>query len=365
MNTSAIAVILIFGVAFLVMGIEIAHQKRTTGVIDMKAARRWFYRTVGAALVLLAGLAIFDLADFGRSRQALSDAEAGSEAAERHDPDMAITLYGKAIEAGTLNDATLGKVYKARGLAHLQKHDWDAAEQDLAEAAKRGAGDDAIFSFGLGVAHAGKGENDEALRAFDQAIASIRDPENLRPSALAARGNIYVTLGQYERGLQDYDEALSRTPGDTEMRGARGDAYFYLSQYDKAEADLAAASDGDPKMAYYPLWLYLAQRHQGKDAKAELEKRAAKLDLQAWPGPVAEFYRGRIPAADVLTAARAGDTESQRNHQCEADFYLGEQALLNGDKDEAGRLLGLAAANCDRRFIEYAGAKAELGRLAP
>jgi lipoprotein NlpI len=364
MNTSAIAVILIFGAAFLVMGIEIAHQKRTTGAVDMKAARRWFYRTVGAALVLLLGLALFDLADFGRARQALSDAEAGSAAAERHDLDMAITLYGKAIDAGTLNDAALGKVYKARGLAHLQKHEWDAAEQDLGEAAKHGAGDDAIFHFGLGVAHAGKGENDAALREFGSVIASVRDPENLRPAALAARGNIYVTLGQSDRGLRDYDDALRRTPDDTEMRGARGNAYFYLGQYDKAEADLTAASNGDPKMAYYPLWLYLAQRHQGKDGKAELEKRAAKLDLQAWPGPVAEFYRGRIAAADVLAAARSGDAKVQGDQQCEADFYLGEHALLGGDKDEARRLLGQAAADCDRRFIEYAGAKAELSRLA-
>ena len=364
MNTSAIAVLLIFAVAFLVMGIELAYQKRTTGVIDMKAARRWFYRTVGAALILLLGLAIVDLADFGRSRQALSDAEAGSEAAARHDPDMAITLYGKAIEAGTLNDATLGKVYKARGLARLQKHDWDAAEQDLGEAAKHGAGDDAMSHFALGVARSGKGENDAALREFDRTIASVRDPENLRPAALAARGNIYVTLGQPARGLEDYDEALRLTPGDTEILGARGNAYFYLGQYDKAETDLAAAADRDPKMGYYPLWLYLAQRHQGKDGKAELEKRAAKLDLQAWPGPIAEFYRGRSSAGTVLTAAGAGDAKARDDQQCEADFYLGEHALLDGDKEQARHLLGQAADNCDRRFIEYAGAKAELDRLA-
>ena len=39
MNTSVIAVALIFAVAFLVMGIEIAHQRMTTGVVNMKTAR--------------------------------------------------------------------------------------------------------------------------------------------------------------------------------------------------------------------------------------------------------------------------------------------------------------------------------------
>jgi len=362
MSTSAIAVLLIFAVAFLVMGIELAHQKMTTGVIDMKAARRWFYRTVGAALVLLFGLAVYDLVSFSESRQALADAQAGAEAAQRHDPDMAIILYGKAVEAGTLNDETLAEVYKARGLAHLQKQDWDAAEQDFGEAAQRET-DDMAVHFGRGVAYSGKGDNDAALREFDTVIASSRAPDDVRPTTLAARGNVYVTLGQYQRAIQDFDEALRRLPGDAEMRGARGDAYFYLGQFDKAEADLVIAGDHDQKMAYYPLWLYLAQAHQGKDAKAELERRAANLDLKAWPGPVVDFYRGRISAEDVLAAARTGDTKIQRDQQCEAGFYLGEHALLAGDKDEARRRLQGALDTCDRRFIEYAGAKAELTRI--
>jgi len=364
MSTSAIAVLLIFAVAFLVMGIEIAHQKMTTGVIDMKAARRWFYRTLGAALVLLFGLAVYDLVNFSQTRQALADAQAGAEAAQRHDPDMAIILYGKAIEAGTLNPETLAEVYKARGLAHLQKQDWDAAEQDFNEAAQRGTDDTAVH-FGRGVAYSGKGDNDAALRAFDSVIASGRAPEDIRTAALASRGNVYVTLGQYQRGLQDFDEALRRQPGDAEAHGARGDAYFYLGQFDKVEADLVIAGDHDQKMAYYPLWLYLAQAHQGKDAKAELDRRAVRLDLKAWPGPVVDFYRGRIGADDVLAAARTGDARTQRDQQCEAGFYLGEHTLLAGDKDEARRLLQGALETCDRRFIEYAGARAELARVEP
>jgi lipoprotein NlpI len=362
MSTSAIAVLLIFAVAFLVTGIELAHQKMTTGVIDIKAARRWFYRTVGAALVLLFGLAIYDFVNFSRSKQALADAQAGSEAAQRHNPDMAIILYGKAIEAGTLSGETLAEVYKVRGLAYLQKQDWDAAEQDFNEAAHRGA-DDMAVQFGRGIAYSGKGDNDAALRAFDSVIASARDPDDIRTSALASRGNIYVTLGQYQRGLQDFDAALRRVPGDTEMHGARGDAYFYLARFDKAEADLVIAGDHDPKMEYYPLWVYLAQAHQGEEAKSELDRRAEKLDLRAWPGAVIEFYRGRLAANDVLAAAGMGDAKTQHDQRCEADFYLGEHALLAGDKDKSRELLQAAVDSCDRRFIEYAGAKAELARI--
>src|SRR6201999_4524460 len=105
-----------------------------------------------------------------------------------------------------------------------------------------------------------------------------------------------------------------------------------------------------------PLWLYLAQAHQGKDAKAELDRRADKLDLKIWPGPVVDLYRGRIGADDVRAAARTGDTKTQRDQKCEAGFYLGEHALLAGNKEEARNLLQGALDTCDRRFIEYAGA---------
>jgi lipoprotein NlpI len=364
MSKSAIAVILIFAVAFLVVGIEIAHQRMTTGVVDMKAARRWFYRTVGAALVQLAGLAIFDVANFGRSRGALFDAQAGTEAAQRHDPDMAITLYSKAIEAGTLPSETEADVFDARGMARLQKKDWNGGIADFNEALKRKA-DNAEAHFGLGVAYSSQGNDDAALQEFGRIIEQGGDAGDMLADAYEARGETYLTLGQYQRGIQDFDEALRRESKDASAHGGRGDAYFYLGQFDKAELDFNAAVTVDTKMPYYPLWLYLAQAHQDKDGKADLERDATGVDLKTWPGPVIEFYRGKMSPDDLLAAARTGDAKTQRDQQCEADFYLGEHALFAGNKDEARRLLGEAADNCDRRFIEYAGAKTELARIAP
>jgi lipoprotein NlpI len=363
MSTSVIAVVLIFAVAFLVMGIEIAHQRMTTGVIDMKAARRWFYRTVGAALVLLAGLAIADLVNFGRAREALFDVQAGSEAAKRHDLDKAITLYSKAIDAGTLNSDVQTKVLRARGVAHLQKQDWDGAVADFNETLKR-EDDDPETHFYLGVAFSSQGNGEAALKEFDRVIAQGRNPDDILPDVYTARGEIYSTLGQYQRGIEDFDQALRRRPKDAGAHGSRGEAYFYLAQFEMAAADFAAAGDQETKWAYYPLWLYLSLSHQGQDGKPELDRRAAKLDLKAWPGPVVQFYRGTMDEDDLLSAAREGDAKARHDQQCEADFYLGEHALLAGDKDKGSRLLTEAANTCDHRFIEYLGAKAELERLA-
>lgn len=363
MNTSVIAVVLIFAVAFLVMGIEIAHQRMTTGAVDMKAARRWFYRTVGAALVLLAGLAVLDYVQYGGAREALLAAQAGSEAAKRHDPDTAITLYNKAIGASTLDSDTQAEVIKARGMARLQKQDWDGAVTDFTDVAKRRVDDPEAY-FGLGLAQSGQGNDEAALRELDRAINLNRNPDDILPDVFAARGDTYLTLGQYQRGIQDFDEALRRRPTDAGAHGGRGEAYFYLGQFDKAEADLAAAVKGDGKMAYYALWLWLAQSHQGKDGKTALAPNASGIDLKTWPGPVIDFYLGKVTADQLASAVQGGDAKTQHDQQCEVNFYLGEHALLTGDKDEGKRLLGEAVNNCDHRFIEYMGAKAELARRA-
>jgi len=49
--------------------------------------------------------------------------------------------------------------------------------------------------------------------------------------------------------------------------------------------------------------------------------------------------------------------------RCEADFYIGEWTLIQGDKDDASVLLQRAVDTCPKNFIEYSGAVAELRRL--
>lgn len=47
-----------------------------------------------------------------------------------------------------------------------------------------------------------------------------------------------------------------------------------------------------------------------------------------------------------------------------ANFYVGEFALLRGDKEEAVRLFRLATADCPKTFIEHAAAGLELKAMA-
>ena len=145
----------------------------------------------GRRRLLLAGLAIFDFAHYHGTREALFDVQAGSEAAKRHDADMAITLYSKAIDAGTLDSDTQADVIKARGMARLQKQDWEGAAADFTQAVKRRV-DDPVAHFGLGLAYSGQGKDEAALQELDRTINLNRNTDD---KELLSNGGQYMCQG--------------------------------------------------------------------------------------------------------------------------------------------------------------------------
>ena len=72
-------------------------------------------------------------------------------------------------------------------------------------------------------------------------------PYNLTPTMPKAYGNrgvAYYSLGQYQRAIQDYDEAIRLKPTAVRYTN-RGVAYRLLGQYAKADADKAKACSLD------------------------------------------------------------------------------------------------------------------------
>ncbi len=111
------------------------------------------------------------------------------------------------------------------------------------------------------------------------------------------------------------------------------------------------------------LWLYLALERNGQDGRAALMQGAEKLNFGKWPGPLVWLYLGQTGASDVLTAAKDEDPRRENVKHCEAYFYLGQLALLDGRNDEARFLFDAAIKSGATNLIEHAAAKAELARL--
>jgi lipoprotein NlpI len=105
--------------------------------------------------------------------------------------------------------------------------------------------------------------------------------------------------------------------------------------------------------------------HQGKDATAVLNKNSANFQLTKWPGQVVQLYLGILRKEDVLVAAENADSEKNNEQHCEAYFYLGEFALLKGDRPEAAHLFQKSIATGVQHFVEFSGANAELRRIRP
>jgi lipoprotein NlpI len=86
-----------------------------------------------------------------------------------------------------------------------------------------------------------------------------------------------------------------------------------------------------------------------------------QVEMGKWPAPVIRLYLGQMTLEEVLSAANVSNANTKKNQVCEASFFAGELALQRGAKNEAVRLLRLAASDCRKDL--WADANAELKTL--
>lgn len=158
-----------------------------------------------------------------------------------------------------------------------------------------------------------------------------------------------------------YNTAISRDPKDDDAYFHRGLANFYAGALQKAAADLSQASKLDPEYAFYALWIDIIEKRGNMASR--LPQTISHISMAKWPAPVIRLFLGQTTPAAVLAAADDSDANTTRGQVCEANFYSGEFALQKGNKEEAGRLFRLAAANCPHEFVEGPAANAELRAL--
>jgi predicted aspartyl protease len=119
-------------------------------------------------------------------------------------------------------------------------------------------------------------------------------------------------------------------------------------QLDDGIRQLRTALDLLPADHYGPLWLYIAQVRNGVPqlGKRELEESLAKQSPDdGWPKPVADFYLGKLDAADLLGIA-AKESKYALLRTCEANNYMAEWHAARGDAALAASLNASARAQC-------------------
>jgi lipoprotein NlpI len=284
-------------------------------------------------------------------RPAVADDAAACEKAKGDD---AISACTRVINSG-VSGAPIAKAYNGRGNAYQAKGDNDRAIQDYDQAIALDS-KNAIVFYDRGRAYQAKGDDDRAIADYSETLRL--DPRHTYPYAFIGRASAYQSKGDNDRAISDYSAVIKLNPKFTDAYFNRGRLYLNGGSVAKAQADFKQASELSPKDAYVALWLDLTERRD--HAPGHLAEAAKQLDMTAWPAPIVRLFLGQMTPAAVLEAAQKTDAKTAKGQVCEANFYSGEFALLQGTNDEAIRLFRLAAKDCPASFDENLGAHAEL-----
>lgn len=340
-------------------------------------------------------------------RGGLDDIKAAVAANRKGDTNEAIRLYTKAIESEELSTKAQNFAFYYRGDAWYAKQDYDHAIADYTEVIRLSP----EFPSGFGQrgnAWFSKQDYDHAIADYTEAIRLSAqygaDAAKYAVPSLVRRGAAWHAKHDYDRAIADYTEAIRLSPqfgadaAETAMAGLgrRGDAWREKTDYDRAFADYNEVLRLDPqnvtalarraslqfKLGRYPtavgdwltlskvkadgytyLWLYLSRARAGNaDAKVELAAQS-KLLKSDWPQPVIGLYLGELSRDEVLARALNGDSQTQKKQVCEANFYIGEWYLLEGDKGAADPLFRKARDDCPKGFTEADAASDELDSI--
>jgi lipoprotein NlpI len=271
---------------------------------------------------------------------------------DKGDPDRAITDCNDAIRL----DPKLANAYLNRGKAYSDKGDFDRAIGDYNRAIELNPQSSMGYN-NLCDAYLDKGDNDRAIADCDQAI-------RLDPKFAAAyrnRGNAYRYKGDVGNAIADYNQAIQLNPKFFQAYLARGLLSLDAGDLPKALADINRASALNPKDPYTALWLDIVNKRS--KLRSRLAEATAQIDMTKWPAPVIRLYLGQMTPEAVLAAAADLDDSKQKSQVCEANFFSGELALEQGEKDEATRLFRIADGDCPKDSFQLIAATDELKAL--
>lgn len=209
----------------------------------------------------------------------------------------------------------------------------------IASGALAGAVDD----IRAGNAAFAEGRHEEALQAFTRALASGElDPETLA-LAYNNRGVVYDHLGDYDRAILDYREALALIPGDPtalhNLRIAymrRGVAAANFGDFERALEDLGRAIELKP--SHHLAWLRRAEVRMAagdlEGAARDLAEAETRRPQDAEVAAARERLRALVEAPNTAAASEATSPSATAGAGAEPGTAAGQAAA--GREDQSG-----------------------------
>lgn len=196
----------------------------------------------------------------------------------------------------------------------------------------------------------------EAKKEDDAAIARDKD----YAPAYLERGKVLRDSGDLSGANSDFRTAAGLDIDDPDFKLSLGIAQWEIGKFDDAIHSFKRASGDDDQTRYAFLWLYVANIKE-RWPEHDLSEKAAKIGQQNWPGPIIGLIAGSKTVDDVFAMAKQDDRGGGKF--CEANFYVGEWQLAQGNNAEGKRFLDAAAQACAPTSEEFTAAKFDLNRL--
>jgi tetratricopeptide (TPR) repeat protein len=239
------------------------------------------------------------------------------------------------------------------------------SQKDIAEMGKVLPNSWQVTMWGTIPSLAGGGDRAAALRTLTYALQ--RKPND--PWLLVAQAQVHMQIADFARATGILNSAVASASAPLERRVAlfnRGQANFNLGSFQQSADDFDASVAGVTTVKgrlEALLWRYAAQVHGKQDARGLLNRDVGNENLYQWPGPIAKYLLGKLPAGELEVAAESDDTAKRTNGKCPAAFFMGMEAQRRGDKQRAREQLQLAQARCPTVSEYNWAASSELKRL--
>jgi tetratricopeptide (TPR) repeat protein len=159
-------------------------------------------------------------------------------------PDLVISNCTQTIASRKLSGKSLAFAFYRRANAYSEKGNYDQAIRDYDQAIRLNPGHAIAFS-NRGATYARNGDYDRAIQDYNHAIRL--NPKHA--DSFSNRGVAYWRKEDYERAIQDYDQAIRLNPKHITAWYNRGNAYRRKGDSERAIQDYDQAIRLNPEYA--------------------------------------------------------------------------------------------------------------------
>ena len=191
-----------------------------------------------------------------------------------------------------------------------------------------------------------KAIRDSLDKSLKEATALVTEkPDSIQ--AYSRRGDAYFFLGDFEKAVADYDKMVELDPSINSSHWRRGIALFYAKRYEQAAEQFEQYHSFDQIDRENGIWRYFSQyRASGREVARLGLTKYKKDDREPFPS-VYQLFSGAKTPQQILDEITAADiTKDEREMRLfYANLYIGLNHAVEGNEDDAQRFLALATQN--------------------